>query len=573
MTTAAATRPKRTRRRARSAVPAFWLKRFALLPGYDPLAQAGDCTFDPKVAQFACDFFPNELKHAKGPLAGQPFILEPWQQGLVGCMFGWKRPDGTRRYREVFLYIGKKNGKSAIVSGLILLVMKYDEEFGAEIYSAASSHDQAALIFNYASGMVVQSKSLSSIFKVYGGYGGGVGKSIFYPDKMNSYKCLSADADTADGSNVHFAAIDELHRHKKPDLADILQKSTAARSQPLIVYTTTADYNRPSLCNTKLTYAKSVRDNDGDENAVGYDPAFLPVIFEAEADDDWKSPVTWQKANPNMGVTIPESFLARECKKAQEMPTELNNFLRLHLNIVTDSDVAWLDLSQWDSCCLPALAFTDHEAACAGRECVIGLDLSTTTDLTAAVAVFDDGDGGYSVVPHFWMPADTARQHQDVDRVPYLTWAQQGFVHLTPGNVVDYEAVRRFIRDTLGQRYQVREIAFDPWNATGLATQLAGDGFELVQFRQGYVSMSGPSKLLETLVLRGKLNHGGHPVLRWNAGNVTIEQDAAGNIKPNKTKSTGRIDGIIGLVMALGRYQVAPSAGASVYEERGLLVI
>lgn len=568
--TPVATATRLTKKTRGPAVPAKWRKLFALIPGYDPLAQAADCSFDADAAEHVCEFFATQLKHAKGEKAGQPFVLEPWEQGVLGCAFGWKRPDGTRRYREVFLYIAKKQGKSALVSGLILYVLTQDGELGAELYSAACSRDQAAIIFSHCVGMVRQHPKMRTLLKIYGGHGGSVQKSIEYSDEGSYYRCLSADANTADGSNVHFAAIDELHRHKTPELAEILQKSTAARRQPMVVYTTTADYNRPSLCNTKLKYARSVRENKGDPAQAGYDPSFLPVIFEAPADADWKSPAVWRLANPNLGVTVPESFLRRECQKAQEMPSELNNFLRLHLNIVTDADVAWLDMDDWDACGEGTLQMS---GLMKGQTAYIGLDLSSKLDITSAVCLIPDGEI-YHVIPWFWMPLDRARQKEDSDRVPYLTWIREGHVLATAGNVVDYDAVRIAIRDKIGSQFKVAEVAFDPWAATQIVTQLAGDGFEMIEFRQGFASMSGPAKEFERLVVSRRLRHYGNPVLRWMAGNTMVEQDAAGNIKPSKAHSSGRIDGIVAAIMALGRIigQEA-EAPASVYEKRGLITV
>jgi len=482
--------------------------------------------------------------------AGAPFKLQPWQQAVTGCLFGWKRPDGTRRYRECFLYVPKKNGKTAWAAGLLLCVQTTDREFGAELYSAASSRDQATLVFAHVVGMIKQEPELSKRLTVYGASGGSMQRSVVFPEEMSSYKCLAADANTADGANVHFAVVDEVHRHKTPELAEILQKSTAARREPLIMYTTTADYNHPSLCNDLLRYAKAVRDNDGDPNKPGYDEAFLPVVYEASKDEDWTDRNLWYRVNPNLGVTVPEEFLAREAQKAAESPTTLNNFLRLHLNIVTDADVAFLDMSQWDRC---NGAVSAEELA--GRPCYGGLDLATTKDVAAFVLLFPED--GNAVLPWFWVPAESARERERKDKVPYLTWAAGGHVELTEGDVVDYDAIRVSINEA-AKLYDIREIAIDRWNSTQLQNQLMGDGFEVVPFGQGYASMSAPTKELEKLVIAGNLKHAGHPVLRWMAGNTMVATDAAANLKPAKDKSTEKIDGIVALIMALGRCMAQP---------------
>jgi len=569
MATATATNPRTKAARKRATGPkvlAKWRALFRLIPGYDPIASAtaGDW-FDEQAAEQAIAFFPECLKHVKGPKAGQPFELERWQKAVTGCLFGWKRSDGLRRYRECLLYVAKKNGKSAWVAGLILYMLVCDGEQGAELYSAAASRDQASLVFAHAAGMVRQESHLSERLTVYGARGGSVTKSIVYEDAFGSYKCLAADANTADGANVHMAAIDELHRHKTPELAEVLQKSTASRSQPLVIYTTTADYNRESLCNTKLKYARQVRDNGGRSTKPGFDPEFLPVIFEASTEDDWTDPAVWAKANPNMDVSVPKSFLARECRKAQDTPSELNNFLRLHLNIVTDSDVAFFPMQEWDAV---GAECTVNEQELQGHDCFTGVDLSSTRDITAVVHCFPDEDGGYSVLPRFFVPEHTARDRERKDGVPYSAWAREGFIELTSGNVVDYDVIHEHIKAD-GEQFHIREIAIDRWNSTQLQTQLIGDGFEVVPFGQGFASMSAPTKEIEKLVVEGTFNHGNNPVLRWMAKNTTAETDAAGNLKPSKKRSSEKIDGIVAAIMALGRAMVSEGEKESVYEKPG----
>lgn len=554
----------RPRRKAKArSISAHWRRLFGLIPHYDPVATAAPGEwFDESAADAVCEFFKTCLKHVKGPLAGKPFILSDWQTAVTACLFGWKRADGTRRYRESLVYVAKKNGKTAWAAGVVLYLLTCDGEKGAEVYSAAASRDQAALIFSHAAGMVQQEPELSSRLRVYGGKGGTQHRSIVYAEAMSSYKCLAADSNTADGVNVHGAVVDELHRHKTPELAEILQKSTAARTQPLVVYTTTADYNRESLCNTKLKYARDV--------CMGtvHDSSFLPVVFECDKDDDWKSPAVWRKANPNLDVTIPTDFLARECQKAVDTPSELNNFLRLHLNIVTDADEAFFDMAQWDECD----SLTDNLD---GRPCYAGLDLSTTKDITAFVMVFPDDDGdttSYDVLCRFWVPADTVDERERKDGVPYRGWVLSGHLQTTPGNVVDYDRIRAEIVE-LSKQHEMKEVAIDRWNSTQLQTQLLGDGLTVVQFGQGFASMTAPTKELEKLVVSGRLRHAGHPVLRWMAGNCMVENDAAGNLKPSKKKSSEKIDGIVALTMALGRAIVSEGDGQSVYETQGLVYV
>lgn len=537
-----------------------WESLFKELPGYDPWATCGECTFNSATADNAVDFVESELRHIEGALAGKPLLLQPWQQAIIGCAFGWKRSDGTRRYREVFQFVPRKNGKTAMAAGVLNLVAFCDHEPGAQIYSAAADREQATLVYRTAKGMILQNPSLEQGVKIYSTY-----KSIEYPGNV-VYKALSSDANTKHGFNSHFIVIDELHAHHDRELCDVLLTSTGSRRQPLVWYITTSDYDRDSICNEKYDYASKVRDG------VIEDESFLPVIFEAAAADDWKSPAVWRKANPNLGVSISEDYLARECKRAQESPAYENTFKRLHLNIRTEQDVRLIPLEHWDNCTderSPMVWREEMLEQMKGRECFAALDLSATTDISALSLVFTD-ENERIVLPWFWVPGDNAVLRERRDKVPYLTWARQGWIEQSEGNVIDYDVIRRKVNE-LQEVYSIRGIAIDRWNATQLATQLAGDGFEVNAFGQGYASMSAPTKELLSLVASGRLLHGGNPVLRWMAQNVAGEQDAAGNMKPSKKKSHERIDGIVSTIMALGLLMVNPEP--SVYESRGLLTL
>ena len=526
-----------------------------LIPGYDPIGSAGDCRFDAQAARRAVAFFAECLTFTAGEWRGRPFDLRPWQQAIVGNLFGWKRPDGTRRYREAFIYVPRKCGKSEMAGGLGCLLAFADNEPAAHVYCAAADREQARLVFSAAKTMVLAEPELARRGKIYT-------NSVTVESTGSVLKVVSAEAYTKHGVNAHGVIIDELHAIPDRELVDVLTTSTGARRQPLIIYITTADYDRESICNEKYDYACKVRDGVID------DPAFLPVIYEASREDDWTDPAVWRKANPNLGVSISVEYLERECQRARETPTYENTFKRLHLNVQTQQDVRWLSLEAWDACDNTPIDL----AALADRDCWAGLDLSTTTDVSALVLLFLDDDGGATVVPRFWIPSDNARKRERRDRVPYETWARLGLIEMTPGNVIDYDRIRARINE-LGRHLPIREIAIDPWNATQLSIQLQGDGFEVVTFGQGFRDMSGPTKEWEKLVVSGKLRHGGHPVLRWMASNVSVDSDAAGNLKPSKKKSTERIDGIVAGVMALGRALVGGGRGTSVYEKRGLMFI
>jgi len=527
-------------------------KLIGIIPGFDPRKNAGDFVFDYEAATLVIDFFLECIRHVKGAQAGDLIKLEEWQMAILANIFGWKRPDGTRRFREVFIFVPRKNGKTTLIAGIVLYLLFCDGEQGAEIYSAAADREQAALIYEQAKGMLSADDDLRLIGTVHKSY-----KSIVHEASNSSYKAISSEVETKHGYNAHGIVIDELHAIDKPEFVDVLLTSTGSRRQPLMIYITTSDYHRESICNTKYDYAAKVRDG------IIEDHSFLPVIYEASINDDWRDPKIWRKANPNLGISISEDYLERECKRAQDSPTYENTFKRLHLNIRTEQDVRWLSMDRWDQCD----GNLDLEEL-KRQPCYAGLDLSSTRDITALVLLFPKK--GNAILPFFWIPEKNAHERERRDRVPYLTWARQGFMERTPGESIDY----KFIRSRLNQLkeiYDIKEIAFDPWNATQLATQLKEeDGFEMVQFRQGFVSMNEPTKHLEALMLKKRIRHGSNPVLRWMASNITVREDPAGNLKPDKEKSTEKIDGMVALIMALGRAMVEVES-ESVYSERGLL--
>jgi phage terminase large subunit-like protein len=408
--------------------------------------------------------------------------------------------------------------------------------------------------------MVEQSPHLAKRCSIYGGgSSAGQAKSIVREADRSFLRCVSADADNKHGGNTHLAIIDELHVQPDRDLVDVFQTSMASanRAQPLLILITTADFERASICNEKHDYASKVRDGVID------DPSFLPVIYEAARDEPWDDEATWRRANPNLGVSVSLEYLQRECKKAKEVPAYENTFRRLHLNQKTETDVRAIPMDRWDECGrIPVSARELEGAACYG-----GLDLSTTTDLSAFVLLFP-GEEGYQVLPYFWAPREGARTRERRDRVPYEQWIKAGLITATEGDVIDYDVIRRDVND-LAQRFRITEVAADRWNATQILTQLAGDGLEVVSFGQGYQSMTAPTKELLALVTSRRLAHGGHPVLRWMASNMATESDAAGNLKPSKKKSTERIDGMVALIMALGRALFRDEDG-SVYDDQGI---
>lgn len=487
--------------------------------------------------------------HVKGELAGQPLLLDPWQRDrIVRPAFGWLRPDGARLIRQVYLELGRKNGKSSLGAALGLYLTFSDGEPGAEVYSAAADRDQAAIIFNIARQMVEQSPALRRRCKLYR-------RSIAIPETGSAYHVLSADVKTKHGKNASGVIFDELHTQPNRDLWDVLTTATGSRRQPMVVAVTTAGYDRNSICWEQHAYAEKVRDGIID------DPTLLPVIYAADEKDDWEDEAVWRKANPGLGTALSLDYLQREAAKAREIPALQNTFRRLHLSQWTEQATRWLDMRTWDQ------NDGGGDVDLDGRDCFGGLDLASTTDLAAFVLVFAV-DGDVVVRPRFWIPEEAMRIRSRRDKVPYAEWCKAGLITATPGNVIDYAAIRAGLNADR-ERYNIRAVAYDRWNATQLVTELVDDGLPMVPFGQGFKSMSGPTKELEKQVVGRTLAHMGNPVLRWNASNVAVRQDPAGNLKPDRQHSYEKIDGIVALVMALGMLCTQPvDDNVSVYESR-----
>lgn len=519
-----------------------------------------DFRFDERAALGAERFFERLLRHTKGEWAGQSFVLQEWQRTIVRDVFGWKRPDGTRRYRRVYIEIPRKNGKSTFAAGLALYLLFADGEAGAEVFSAAADRDQAAIVFDQAKLMVENSPALGRYAEVYR-------RSVVVPSTSSAYRVLSADAPTKHGLNAHGIVFDELHAQPNRDLWDVMTTSMGARRQPLLIAITTAGYDRESICWEQHEYARRVL------GGIVDDAETYAFIAAADEGDDWTDEATWRKANPGYDVTVRGAYLAAECARAQQTPAYQNTFRRLHLNQWTQQAERWLDMSAWDAC-----AFEVDEKALEGRVCYGGLDLASTSDVAAFVLVFPGtsdelratSEERYEVLPFFWIPRDNMIERARRDRVPYDAWVRDGWMAATEGNVIDLGVICRDIV-ALGKRFNIREIAFDRWGAVQVSQTLAGAGFEMVQFGQGFASMATPTKELLRLVLGGNLAHGGQPVLRWMADNMVVTQDPAGNVKPDKKKSREKIDGMVSLIMGLDRALRHGMGPKSVYEGRGIV--
>jgi phage terminase large subunit-like protein len=503
------------------------------------------------------------LRHTKGRWARTPLVLEPFQiEHLIAPVFGWKHPDGTRITRSAWWEMPRKQGKSTLSSGLALVLLVADRELGAEVYAAAGAKQQARIVHEPAKQMVRWSPALRGKLKV-------LADVITVPGTGGIFRVVSSIADLAHGLNVHGAVIDEVHVHKNRDLIDALETGTGARTQPLVIFITTPDEGDEfSIYAEKHTYTRQVA------TGVVEDPTHHGAIWAAEEGDDPFAPATWAKANPGLGVTIMPEYLEKEAAKARSSPSYLPTFERLHLGLRRRSVAKFLKLNRWDRA---AGTWTDDE----WRELVAygGLDLSTNTDLTAFALIAPVDDDGWLAETLCWLPEGSLERVEYQCHVPLARWVKEGWLKVTEGDVVDYRTVRADIVarvNALGCR--VREIGFDPFAATETIQYLGDDGYQMVPIRQGYLSLSPPTKALERLILastpkRPLYRHRGHPVLRWMADCVDVARDPADNIKPVKPdrfRSSKRIDGIAAHVNALARGMVRETHRRSVYEDRGM---
>ena len=515
--------------------------------------------FDERKARRVVRFI-EALRHTKGEFHGQPFHLLPWQEKIIRDVFGTVRDDdlSMRQYTTAYIEIPKKNGKSELGAAIALNMLINDDEWKAEVYSCASDRQQAAIVFDVAVDMVRQSPALMKRVKIIPST-----RRMIYQPTGSIYQVLSSEVATKHGLNVSACIFDELHTQPTRALYDVMtQGSGDARKQPLWFLLTTAGTDRNSIC--WEVHQKALDILEGRK----IDPRFYPVLFGLPDDADWTSEENWYRANPSLDHTITIDKVRDAFRKAQETPADENQFRQLRLNQWVKQSVRWMPMDKWDEC-----GGVVDPYALEGRACYAGLDLSSTSDLTALVLVFPPTaeDEPYIALPFFWLPEETLSLRVRRDHVPYDQWAKRGFIQTTEGNVVHYGFIERFICE-LGERYDIREIAHDRWNATMMVQTLEDDGFTMVPFGQGFKDMSPPTKELMRIVLEHKLCHGGHPVLRWNMDNAYVRTDPAGNLKLDKEKSTEKIDGVVALVMALDRAQRNLNGG-SVYDERGLLFI
>lgn len=503
-------------------------------------------------AKLAIQFFEEILVFTDGASAGHKFKLEPWQKFVIGSLFGWLGPDGFRRYRTAYVEVGKGNGKSPMAAGIGLYCLVADGEAGAQVYSAATMRDQAKIVWSDAEKMVKASK-LRPVVECFV-------NNLTYEGSF--FRPLSADHSKLDGLRVHCAILDEVHEHPNSRVVDKITAGTKGRRQPLIVEITNAGFNRHSVCWQHHEYSAKIL-----EQVLENDSWFGFIAAVDDEDDPLHDESCWIKANPNLGVSITEKYLREQVTAALAMPAKQNIVLRLNFTRWTEQSVRWLDMATWDRGAEPI-----DEMELRGRQCFAGLDLARVSDLTALALLFPpvDVDERWKVIMRYWVPEEDIETRALRDRVPYDVWTRDGLITPTPGNTTDFAFIEKGVLD-LAAQYELKELAYDRTFAGELVNNLMDEGITMVPFGQGFLSMATPTQELERKVKAGEILHGGHPVLRWNASNVSVQQDAAGNIKPDKERSVERIDGIVALVMALGRGMVRDQGdGGSVYASRGI---
>jgi phage terminase large subunit-like protein len=519
--------------------------------------------FDSKAAMRKIAFS-QEMRHIEGPLANAhlKIKLEPWQQFIDWCIFGWKRVGtGTRRYTKAYIEVARKNGKTLMASTGAWYCAIMDGEEGPQVYCVATKLDQAKIAWDAIKAQIDTQPLLRVKTKAYK-----QGLTITMPETHGVIKPIGRDSKTQDGLNPSFVLVDEYHAHPTAEMLNVMQNGMGARSQPLMYIITTAGFDKNGPCyqeeRSMVTGILEQTLDPAPQNVFG-------IIFTLDDEDDWTDEKVWIKANPNLGVSVRLEFLRSQVAQALALPRKQNDVKTKNFNIWTQAASRWLSAESWDACNGPVPDLI-------GRSCFGGIDLSTTTDISAWVLCFPpiDLEKTYTFLYRFYIPGDNLLERERIDKVPYSLWAEQGFVTITDGNVIDYDYIEaQILKDAAD--YTIGEIAFDPYNATEITNHLSNEGLNMIPFRQGFASMTGPSKDFEKRVLGKELNHGNNPVIRWMVSCTEIASDPAGNIKPVKPdrgKTGRRIDGVVASIMALDR-AVQGCTNVSVYEMRGVRVL
>lgn len=527
-------------------------KFFNFLPNYDAIKTKGDSVWNGKSALHAVRFIEQMCKYTQGTWAGKAFKLLPWQLYLVANLYGWMRPDGTRRYRQAHILIPRKAGKTELAASLALYHLLADDEPTPEVVGIARDREQARLCLSRAKSMSLQEPRLKSLVEIYQ-------SRITAPSVFGAYKVLSADAPSAHGLNVSACIADEIHAMEdRRDLWEAVMTSMGSRKQPLMVSITTSGTLRTSLEFDLFQYGKKICEGVLDN------PSFLPCLHYADESDDWTNPETWRKANPSLGITVQESWYTEEAKRATDQPSYETPFRTYYLCQHVTSSARWLKMSDWDLC---KAEFTESDMAL--LPCYLGIDLGQTTDLSSIAAVWIDGEKLF-VKSWNYAPEVGAAIRARRDGVPYLEWQRRNWLTLTEGDTTDYNHIIGQVKQ-IASKNKVKMIGYDPYNAQNVGNDLEAAGLKVVRVPQSYLNLSTPTRMYERAVTGKHLSHDGNPVLSWAMSNVVTEQDFSGNARPSKRRSTERIDPVVAAVVALAASLHDEKIAASIYEKRGVI--
>lgn len=528
-------------------IPACSLVKKTCERQLDDLDRYGDgkrFIYDAEAGDRIC-WFIEHLTHVKGELAGQEIKLEPWQVFILHTTFSWKTTEGIRRFRRVYIEVPRGNGKSSLSSGVALFCLCGDREPGAEVYSFATTRDQAKIVFGDAKEMARQNPKLKRAFDLQ------VLATSLYVPKTNSYfQDKSAEGSTLDGLNTHLAVIDELHAHKTRAVYDVVETSLGKRRNSLMWVITTAGFDTAGICYEVRSFVKQILNKEAqDESQFG-------IIYGLDEGDDWTSEEALQKANPNWGVSVRPEIITSLQAKAIARPSAANNFKTKHLDVWCSAASSWMDMPAWNLC-RRSIALSDFE----GFDCYMGLDLGAKNDLTAKVLVFpveENGRLNYYVFGTYYAPRAALLKSGNSQ---YDGWETLGYLKVTEGAVTDFNQIEANILEDCS-RFRVKSVAYDPWQSTQLATRLSDNDVPMVEYRNTVQNMSDPMKWLEALVQDKRLIHEGDPALTWMMGNVVAKRDFKDNVFPRKEVYENKIDGAVALIMALGLCVNEENAGA-----------
>lgn len=514
--------------------------------------------FDASAVERVCCFV-EALPHIKGEWARRRecIRLEGWQIFILACVFGWKRrSDGTRRFKMAYTEVARKNGKSAMLAAIALYLFCADGEAGAEVYSLATTHDQAAIVAGIAKQMSLRDKDFREAFGIEVR-----AHFLWVEENASILRAMSADGGVLDGLNVHGGIIDELHAHKTREVWDVIETATGSRQQPLVWAITTAGSNRAGICYEQRGYVcKILNEVAKRHNGLGYevkgdateDDSYFGIIYTVDDEDDWSDESTWIKANPNLDVSVKWDDMRRLARKAMQTASAVPNFLTKRLNVWVNADSAWMDMRAWDRQADRQMAIEDFK----DWNCYIGLDLASKLDVTAMVAILRKGNQ-YRLFGRYYLPEDAIEAS---DNSQYRGWADTENVIETPGNCVDYAVIESDLKDWCS-RLNVKEVAFDPGFAWDFCQRMNTDGLPMVEVRATVMNYSEPMKEMEAAVLNGRLTHDGNPAMTWMISNVVCHRDAKDNIYPRKEREDNKIDGPVAAIAALGRALAHPSEG------------